>query len=108
MKPARAERGYIDREVWNRAGEVGLLSAPAFRKKYGGGGGNFAHEAVICIEMARAIAAGLGNGVRSGIVAHYLLNYGTEAQKLQIGCPRWRPAPWWPPSPCRPGAETPI
>ncbi|AGW93175.1 acyl-CoA dehydrogenase [Ralstonia pickettii DTP0602] len=75
-----AEQGYIDRDVWRRAGQAGILCA-SIPEEYGGGGGSFTHEAVITREMARAICTSLGNNVHSGIVAHYLLNYGTEAQK---------------------------
>ena len=56
---------------------------------YGGGGGSLAHEAIIVQELARAGMGGgfgVGNSVSSGIVAHYILAYGTEAQKQ-----RWLP-----------------
>ncbi len=71
---------HVDREIWNRAGELGLLciSVP---EEYGGGGGTFAHEAVIAIEQTRAMAPSLGNPVHSTIVAHYINAYGTEEQK---------------------------
>ncbi|GAA5232899.1 acyl-CoA dehydrogenase [Verticiella sediminum] len=80
-----AEQGHIDREMWRKAGEIGLLCA-SIPEAYGGGGGNFAHEAVITLELADALVSGFGNGVHSGIVAHYLLRYGTEEQKQ-----RWLP-----------------
>lgn len=80
-----AEQGHIDRDMWRKAGEVGLLCA-SIPEAYGGGGGNFAHEAVITLELADALVSGFGNGVHSGIVAHYLLRYGTEEQKQ-----RWLP-----------------
>ena len=44
------------------------------------------HEAVICEEQMHAHGAGFGNNVHSGIVAHYMLAYGSEAQKQ-----RWLP-----------------
>jgi acyl-CoA dehydrogenase len=53
---------------------------------YGGGGGSFAHEAVVAAEQARAMVYGFSNNVHSAILAHYILNYGTEAQKR-----RWLP-----------------
>ena len=76
---------HVDRDVWRRAGEIGLLccSIPA---EYGGGGGTFAHDLMVFESQARAGDHAWGNGVHSGIVAHYLLAYGTEDQRR-----RWLP-----------------
>jgi len=78
------KQGYIDREAWNTAGEMGILCA-SVPEQYGGAGGNFAHEAVLNIEMTRAMVK-FGIGVHNGIVSHYILSYGTEEQKQ-----RWLP-----------------
>ncbi len=44
---------HIDREVWYKAGELGMLCA-SIPEEYGGGGGTFAHEAILTLEPARA------------------------------------------------------
>ena len=74
------EQGCVDRDAWYKAGEAGILCA-SIPENYGGGGGTFAHEAVIAEEQGRAGIGGFGNSVHSGIVAHYILHYGTEEQK---------------------------
>ena len=75
---ARA-RGHVGHALWRRAGEVGLLCAD-IPEANGGGGGDFRHEAVFYDAMARRGLTGMSPSVHS-IVAHYLLNHGTEAQK---------------------------
>lgn len=71
---------HVERDVWRKAGEMGMLCA-SIPEEYGGGGGTFAHEAIITLEQSRAMVSSLGTNVHSGIVAHYILRYGTEAQK---------------------------
>lgn len=78
-------QGHVDKAIWRRTGELGLLCA-SIPEEYGGGGGSFLHEAVICEEQMRALMTSFSINVHSGIVAHYLLAYGTEAQKQ-----RWLP-----------------
>ena len=72
--------GIVDREIWTKAGAAGLLCA-MIPEEYGGAGGSFAHEKVLIEEMIRAGVTGWGNAVHSGIVAPYLLHYGSEEQK---------------------------
>jgi acyl-CoA dehydrogenase len=75
------EQKQVDRELWNKAGEVGLLCL-SIPEEYGGGGGNFAHETVLIEEQAACGDSCWGVALHNAIVAHYLLAYGTEQQKL--------------------------
>lgn len=78
-------RGHVGHALWRRAGELGFLCTD-IPEAYGGGGGDFRHEAVVYEEMARRGLSGMATSVHS-IAAHYLLNHGTEEQKQ-----RWLPA----------------
>ncbi|WP_236788486.1 acyl-CoA dehydrogenase family protein [Amycolatopsis sp. GM8] len=73
---------HVDRELWHKAGEVGLL-ALSIPEEYGGGGGTFAHEAVLFEEQARAGDSAWGVSVHNGIVAQYLLEYASEEKKKE-------------------------
>ena len=73
------QRGHVGHALWRRAGALGLLCSD-IPEAYGGAGGDFRHEAVLYEELARRCLTGMSVSVHS-IVAHYLLNHGTEAQK---------------------------
>jgi acyl-CoA dehydrogenase len=78
------EQHRPDADAWKLAGQTGLL-LPDVPEEYGGGGGSFAHQAVVTEELAQA-GVNFGCGVQS-IVSHYILNYGSTEQKR-----KWLPA----------------
>jgi acyl-CoA dehydrogenase len=79
------EQGMYEREVWTKTGAAGLLCA-SIPEEYGGAGGTFAHDAVIDREYSLGGFDAFGAPLHSGIVAPYILHYGTEEQKR-----RWLP-----------------
>ena len=72
------EQHHPDAEAWLAAGRAGIL-LPDVPQQYGGGGGNFSHEAVVLEELVKA-GVNFGSTVQS-VVARYILAYGSEAQK---------------------------
>ncbi|MCH8181401.1 MAG: acyl-CoA dehydrogenase family protein [Proteobacteria bacterium] len=78
-------QGMMDREAWREAGAQGFLCA-GIPEAYGGSGGDFGHEAALILAQGEAGIAGFGGSLHSGIVAPYILHYGTEEQKK-----RWLP-----------------
>jgi acyl-CoA dehydrogenase len=83
---ARHERqGHPDREHYRQAGALGLLGL-SVPEEFGGGGGDFTHEAVMLHEQMMCGEGSLGLAVHSGIVTGYLAAYGDDEQKR-----RWLP-----------------
>lgn len=71
---------HVDRDVWHKGGEMGILLAD-IPDEYGGSGGSFAHQSVVFEELTYAGDMAFGIHVHA-IVAHYILNQGTQQQKL--------------------------
>lgn len=76
-------QGHPDRELYHRAGELGLLCA-AIPSEYGGGGGTFAHEAALIEAQSYAGDGSLGMPVHSSIIAPYIHHFGTEDLKRRV------------------------
>jgi acyl-CoA dehydrogenase len=74
------KNGMVSREIWKRAGELGLLCLD-IPEEYGGGGLDFTFNALLIEEFAKKGITGPGFSLHSDIVAPYLLYYGTETQK---------------------------
>jgi acyl-CoA dehydrogenase len=76
----------VDRSAWRALGEMGAL-LPSVPEAYGGLGATFAYDAAVFEDMTEVAPEALGGvTVSSGVVAHYILNYGSEEQKR-----RWLP-----------------
>lgn len=75
----------VPRELWNKAGEAGLmgLSQP---EEWGGMGGDYRHEVVLMRQLGWKGADHFGISLHNAIVAPYIWHYGTEEQKA-----RWLP-----------------
>jgi alkylation response protein AidB-like acyl-CoA dehydrogenase len=83
---AWAEAGIVDRSVWLKAGEQGLLGMDV-PEEYGGGGvKDFRYNAILAAEVSRVGASGLGFGLHNDVVAPYLIDLCTDEQKA-----RWLP-----------------
>jgi acyl-CoA dehydrogenase len=76
------KQGHIDRTLWNRAGEQGMLCSH-LPEEYGGMGADFLYTTVVIEEISRLGLTGIGFSLHSDIVAPYILHYGSEALRLK-------------------------
>jgi len=76
-------QGYIPRGVWQPFGALGFL-LPELAEEWGGAGASLAYQLVVQDELARAEMP--ANTAVHTIAAHYILAYGSEAQRR-----RWLP-----------------
>ena len=84
---------HVDRAVWKKAGEAGLLCAST-PEAYVGAGGTFAHEAVIIDNLGKLGIDGWGIPCTTRL---WRLTFSIAAPKSSggVGCRVWRRASWW-------------
>jgi acyl-CoA dehydrogenase len=75
----------VPRDLWNQAGEAGLLGL-SMPEEDGGFGGDYRHEAVLMRQLGWKGADHFGISLHNAIVMPYIWHYGTEEQKK-----RWLP-----------------
>ena len=74
------EQGYVDREVWRKAGQNGFLCM-TLPEAYGGADADKLYSVAQMEVLSAGGFSGIGFGLHSEIVAPYILHYGTEVQK---------------------------
>ena len=75
------EQGYVDRDLWLKAGAAGFLCS-SMPEEYGGAGADKLYSVVLFEQAARhAVQNLLGWALHSEIVAPYLLHYGSDYLK---------------------------
>ncbi len=72
--------GRTPPEIWSRAGELGLLGT-GIPETYGGMGGDFLFDAIVIEELGRHGVAAPAWDMHAHIIAPFLVNHGSEAQK---------------------------
>ncbi len=73
---------HVDRKIWNRAGELGLLCA-TMPEEFGGAGADRLYSVVLMEEQSYAGDSGTGFSLHSDIVANYINNFGNKEQKAK-------------------------
>ncbi|MDP2226784.1 MAG: acyl-CoA dehydrogenase family protein [Moraxellaceae bacterium] len=74
------EDGQIDRALWNKAGEQGLL-CPCVSEENGGIGADYLYSVIVMEEISRLGLTGIGFGLHTDIVAPYIEHYGSAEMK---------------------------
>lgn len=74
------EDGQIARELWNKAGEQGML-CPCLPEEFGGVGADYLYSAIVMEEINRLGLTGIGFGLHTDIVAPYIEHYGSAEMK---------------------------
>ena len=74
------QQQHVDRELWNKAGAMGLLCA-TMPEAYGGSGVDRLYSMILIEEQAYAMDSSTGFSLHSDIVANYINNFGNDAQK---------------------------
>ncbi len=74
------QQQHVDRELWNKAGAMGLLCA-TMPEAYGGSDVDRLYSMILIEEQAYAMDSSTGFSLHSDIVANYINNFGSEAQK---------------------------
>ena len=75
------QQQHVDRDLWNKAGALGLL-CPTMPEEYGGAGVDRLYSMILIEEQAYAGDSATGFSLHSDIVANYINNFGNEKQKL--------------------------
>jgi acyl-CoA dehydrogenase len=74
------EDGQIDRKLWNKAGDNGML-CPCLPEEFGGVGADYLYSAIVMEEISRLGLTGIGFGLHTDIVAPYIEHYGSAEMK---------------------------
>lgn len=74
------EDGFTPREIWRRAGDVGLLGT-SVPEAFGGAGGDFKFDAVVLEELGKLGLAAPAWDMHAYIVAPFLTHFGTDQQR---------------------------
>ena len=77
------DQGYVDRAVWNKAGENGFLCM-TMPEEYGGSGADKLYSVIQMEALGKAGFSGIGYSLHSEIVAPYIEHYGTAEQKKRF------------------------